>query len=124
MTAGLTAMKLFGRDQVEQLNSLGERCRHQIADAIRVSGIEACVTGAGSMFRIHLKPDVPQNYRQAYVSPAEAKRIKLLLDYAIEHGVVLINTCSGTLSTPMTPREIDVLCDILLGAFRKLRELS
>lgn len=123
MTAGLKAMELFDRAQVERLNALGERCRRQIADAIRIAGIDACVTGAGSMFRIHLKPQQPANYRQAYASGEQARRIKTLLDYAIDHGVLLINTCSGALSTAMQEREIDFLSEMLVGGFRKLAEL-
>ena len=37
MTAGLTAMKLFDRDEVERLNALGDRTRKQIAEAIRTA---------------------------------------------------------------------------------------
>jgi hypothetical protein len=36
---------------------------------------------------------------------------------------MLINTCSGALSTPMTGREIDRLTDVLLGGFRTIKEM-
>jgi glutamate-1-semialdehyde 2,1-aminomutase len=123
MTAGLTAMQLFDRAQVVRLNALGERARKQIARAIGDVGIPACVTGAGSMFRIHLKPALPANYRDAYVTPHEAQRVKALLDHCFDNGVMLINTCSGTLSTPMTEKEIDQLAQVLHRGFRKLKEM-
>ena len=124
MTAGLTAMELFNRDEVTRLNALADRARKQIAEAIREADYPACVTGDGSMFRIHLKPEAPTNYRMSYSSPDEAKLVKLLLDHLFDHGIMLINTCSGTLSTPMTGAEIDRLTDALLDGFRKLKEVG
>jgi glutamate-1-semialdehyde 2,1-aminomutase len=123
MTAGLTAMRLFDRDAVARLNELGERARRQIADAIATSGFPACVTGAGSLFRIHMTPDSPVSYRLAYVDPVRTRLTKALLDHAFENGVMLIHTCSGALSTAMTGREIDTLSDVLLTGFRKLKEM-
>ncbi len=123
MTAGLAAMELFSRDEVARLNALGERARTQIAEAIRAADVPACVTGGGSMFRIHMKPVAPADYRAAYVGPVEAALIKGLLDHLFDHGIMLINSCSGTLSTPMTGTEIDALTDALLGGLRKIREM-
>jgi glutamate-1-semialdehyde 2,1-aminomutase len=121
MAAGLAAMQLYDRDAVARLNRLGDRARRQIAAAIAESGFPASVTGAGSVFRIHMTPEPPTTYREAYVDPDKARLTKALLDYSFEHGAMLINTCSGVLSTVMTEREIDALCEILAGGFRALR---
>jgi glutamate-1-semialdehyde 2,1-aminomutase len=123
MTAGLAAMELYDEEAVQWLNELGYRIRRNIQDVITIAGIPACVTAAGSIFRIHMNPEVPDNYRDAYVGPVEQKLIRALLDHLFDHGIMLINTCSGTLSTPMTMHEIDVLTDALLSGFRKIREL-
>jgi glutamate-1-semialdehyde 2,1-aminomutase len=120
MAAGHTAMRLYDREAVARLNALGERARQRIGEAIAGSGFPASVTGAGSIFRIHMTSQVPTTYREAYVDPQRARLTKALLDYAFEHGVMLINTCSGALSTVMTEHEIDTLCEVLLGGFRKL----
>ena len=122
MTAGLVAMQMFDRDAVERLNALGDRARKQIAEAIRDAGVPACVTGAGSAFRIHMKPTPPCDYREAYVTRSEARRTKILLDHAIDHGILLINTCSGMLSTPMTHAQIDQLTDVLAGGLAKVKQ--
>jgi glutamate-1-semialdehyde 2,1-aminomutase len=121
MSAGLRAMELFNRDAVARLNALGDRARRQIREAIGSSGLPASVTGAGSLFRIHMAPTPPTTYREAYVDPERARLTKTLLDYAFEHGVMLINTCSGALSTAMTEREIDMLCEVLLAGFRHVQ---
>ena len=123
MSAGLTAMRLFDREAVARLNELGDRARRQIADAIATSGFPACVAGAGSLFRIHMAPEPPAGYRQAYIDPRRAQLMKALLDHTFGNGVMLVHTCSGALSTVMTPREIDMLSDVLLAGFRKLKEM-
>ena len=46
MVAGLAAMQLFDEDAVVRLNRLAELARGRIAEAIRVAGVPACVTGA------------------------------------------------------------------------------
>jgi glutamate-1-semialdehyde 2,1-aminomutase len=121
MTAGLVAMELFDEAAVTNLNKLAEYTRGQIAEAIRIADIPACVSGGGSMFRVHMKPEIPLNYRAAYVSPEELKSTQVLLDHLFDNGMMLINTCSGALSTVMTAREIDRLVEAMLGGFRKIK---
>lgn len=122
MVAGLAAMELFDRDVVAKLNALGDLARRQIAETISAAQISACVTGAGSMFRIHFKPTPPRNYRESFATPAETRQLRALLDFLFAHGIALINSGTGTLSTPMTAREIDLLTDTLLAGFRQIQE--
>ncbi len=124
MTAGLAAMEYFDRDQVAKINTLADVARGQIAEAIRLAGIPACVTGRGSIFRIHMKAQPPKNYRESYVTPEESRLIRALLDHALEEGIILIGTCSGTLSTPMHQPQIDRLSEVLLSGFRKIKAMK
>ena len=123
MSAGLTAMRLFDREAVQRLNTLGEQARHQLGEVIDASRFPASVTGAGSLFRLHFTPEAPRTYRDAFVDAERARLSYALLDYAFAHGIILINTCSGALSTVMTEREVDTLCEVLLGGLRALRRL-
>lgn len=123
MTAGMAAMQQFERAAVDELNHRGAAARRIIAEAIRGAGIPACVTGAGSMFRIHLKPTPPKNYRESYIGAAEMRRLRALLDYLLAHGILLIGTGTGTLSTPMTDNDLDQLGEALAGGFRAIRDL-
>lgn len=122
MVAGHTAMKMFDRAAVERVNQLAERACAQITEAIQIAGIPACVTGGGSMYRVHMKPEVVGGYRSAYVTPVEAKLVKSLLDYLFNNGIMMINTCSFTTSTVMTEKEIDTLSEVMLGGFRSLKD--
>jgi glutamate-1-semialdehyde 2,1-aminomutase len=124
MVAGRVSMELFDREAVERINRLADRARDQIAEAIGIADIPACVTGGGSMFRVHMKPEAPRNYREAFETKEEAGWIKMLLDHLFDNGIMMINTCSGTLSTPMTQGEIDTLADVMLSGFRKIKKAA
>ena len=120
MTAGLVAMELFDLEAVARVNALARRAIDGIEAAIRATGFRACVTGGGSMFRVHMKDRPPRNYREAFPTPEENRRLKLLLDHLFEAGFMMINTCSATISTPMTEAEIDSLVAALENGFRKV----
>jgi len=121
MTAGLTSMELFDALAIERLNALAKRAIHGIEEAIRETGAKACVTGAGSMFRIHMKQDPPKNFREAYLTKEENAKLKILLDHLFDEGFLMINTCSAALSTAMTEAEIDALVSAIKSGFQKLK---
>ncbi len=124
MTAGLATMQAFDQAAVDRLNDLGRSTRALIAEAIANSGTAASVTGAGSMFRLHLKEQTPSNYRSTYHTPQEAAGIKQLFDYMYDHGFMMINTCSGALSTAMTMREIEQFVQTLESGLRQLGQAA
>jgi glutamate-1-semialdehyde 2,1-aminomutase len=124
MTAGYVAMQHFDRDAVAHVNALADRARDAITEAARETGVAACVTGRGSMFRVHLKADPPRDYRAAYAERGEVARLNVLLDHLFDSGFVMINTCSGNISTPMSTAEIDRLAEAFLAGFRKLAALE
>ncbi len=121
MTAGLKSMQMFDQSAVLRLNKLANYARNSISEAIKIADVPACVTGAGSMFRIHMKPEAPVSYRDAYVTPREAALTKTLLDHLFDDGIMMINTCSGVLSTVMTEKEIDRLAEAVLGGLNKMK---
>jgi glutamate-1-semialdehyde 2,1-aminomutase len=120
MTAGLTAMEMFDRPAVTRVNALAKRVIKGIEEAIEKTGVGACVTGGGSMFRVHLKDHPPRDYREAFSSREEAMRMKMFLDHLFDAGFLMINTCSGTISTAMGEAEVDSLVEAMEAGFRKL----
>ena len=123
MTAGSIAMSLFNEAAVLELNALADKVRAGLAEAIKIADVPACVTGRGSMFRIHLKQFAPTNYRDAYVGPDEQKCLSSLLDHFFDNGLIMVETCSGLLSTPMTQTEVDHLCQVSLEGLRKIKPM-
>ncbi|MBT5136096.1 MAG: aminotransferase class III-fold pyridoxal phosphate-dependent enzyme, partial [Phycisphaerae bacterium] len=120
LTAGLESMKLFDATAIERINTLAQRAIDGIERAIKETGATACVTGAGSMFRIHMKEHAPKNFREAYMSPEENAKLKILLDHMFDENFLMINTCSAVLSTPMTESEIDELVEAVKRGLQKL----
>jgi len=121
MTAGYTAMRDFDQAAVKKVNDLASYAKEEINKVINDVGINACVTGAGSMFRIHLKAQAPKNYREAYADKTESKLITELVDYLFDHGIMMINTCTATLSTAMTTKEINHLVSTLKDGFTHIK---
>lgn len=120
ITAGLVAMKKFDKPAVDRLNVLAKRAIEGIEEAIRETGVTACVTGGGAMFRVHMKGQPPHNFREAYLTPEENAKLHVLLDHLFDEGMVMINTCTATLSTAMSEVEIDALIAALKSGFEKL----
>ncbi len=121
MVAGLTAMQLFDKQAVTELNQQGDKLRAMIADVIKLVDVPACVTGDGSMFRIHMKAKPPVNYRDAFATPGETRLMTALVDHLFDNGFMMINTCSGTLSTVMSDRELAHFAEVLHAGFKKLK---
>lgn len=121
MTAGRVAMELFDEDAVIKINKLADYARVSIEEAIKLADVPACVTGGGSMFRIHMKTEAPVSYRDAYVTPRESELTKTLLNHLFDDGIMMINTCSGVLSTVMGEAEIDRLAQAVLGGLKKMK---
>jgi glutamate-1-semialdehyde 2,1-aminomutase len=120
MVAGLTSMQLFDEAAVKRLNALTDRTVKGLEAAIARTGVTACVTGGGSMFRVHFKEHAPRNYRETYASAEENRMVNLQLDHMFESGFMMINTCAGVLSTPMGETEVDAFVNAMEAGFRKL----
>ncbi len=121
-TAGRIAMEFFDRDSVSRLNELTARAIHQIKEAIREADVPVSITGAGSMFRIHLSPNPPTTYRQAYQPPQISQLVNKLLDFMYhQEKIMLINTCSCMFSTVLTQKEVDRLSEGFLRGFRFIK---
>ena len=118
MTAGLVTMELFDRPAVARVNRLADRARTGIEEAIRETGVGACVTGGGSLFRVHLKPQPPRDYREAFADPNETRLLRGLLDHLLAAGFIMINTGSAAVSTAMVEDDIDGLVEAMRGWFR------
>ncbi|MFC4271368.1 aminotransferase class III-fold pyridoxal phosphate-dependent enzyme [Sneathiella chungangensis] len=121
MTAGYTALRYFGPSEVAKLNELGDYARKNLTELFRTLDIPVCVTGIGSLFRVHLKPEPPKNFRETFQAPAEKAVVGAIVRSLYEEGFMMIHTCSAALSTPMTRLEIDMLVDALNRILKSLR---
>lgn len=120
MTAGLAAMELYDRAAVDRVNALAARARSGIQSAIDALGTQVSVSGRGSMLRLHVKPQVPQDYRAAYMSADEKRRLASLVNSLFDQGLILIGTGTLAISTPMTEAEVDFLVTQVALALERL----
>ena len=68
VTAGLKTIEIIEREQVPQrINKLGERMQAALRELLRDSGVEGCVSGVGSMFKVFFSPSGKEvrNYADA-----------------------------------------------------------
>lgn len=72
-------------------------------------GSGALPSSRGAMFRIHVQPTPPRHYRDAYPSPDEAARLSRFFDALLQAGILLIYSCTGAVSTPMSSNEVEQL---------------
>ncbi len=122
MTAGYKAMELFDELSVMKLNELTASAIEQIKEIIKIVDVPVSITGAGSMFRIHLKPTAHETYRETYQPHAEKVLINELMDFMYYHEkILMINTCSCMFSTVIRQKEINRLTEGLERAFRMLK---
>ncbi len=122
ITAGYTAMSLFDKQAVLELNKLTKIAIEQVEEAISLAGIRACVTGAGSMFRVHFNNTTPTTYREAY----QGKEVKIinneLLDYLfLKEDIIMINTCACMFATTLNQQHVDRLSEALLNGFKIIK---
>lgn len=122
MTAGHVAMKQFDKEAVDRLNKLTAMAISQTEEAARIADVPVSITGAGSMFRIHLRPTPPKTYREAYQTKEATGVMNELLEYMYnKEKMLLINTLSCMFSTVLTQTEVDKLSEALLRAFKAMK---
>ena len=122
MTAGKVAMDLYDKEAVNKINAVTKQAIAQLEEAIRIADVPLSITGAGSMFRIHLRPEVPTTYREAYQNAEQKAVINKLLDYLFyEEKIMMINTLACMFSTVTGQKEVDRLAEGMLNAFKTLK---
>lgn len=118
-TAGRVAVELFDKEAVLKINLLTQKAINQLNEAIKITDVPVSITGAGSMFRFHLNSTQPTTYREAYQTKEAVGVIKEILDYLYyEENIMMINTLACMFSTVMTQKEVDILSNGMLNAFK------
>ena len=111
MVAGITTLELMTPKEYDHLDELGQAARSKLRALFERTGCEAQVTGWGSLFRIIMSRRPLVDYRSSLI-PAEAKAAGQKLYYGLmARGVALTNTLLGSMSTPMSMKEIDTLVE-------------
>ncbi len=122
MTAGRVAMEMFDEQAVSNLNALAMKARKQIEEVIKIADVPMCLTGAGSMFKLHFQKHAPNTYREAYQNKETREIINELLDYLfLKEDIIMINTLACMFSTTLTQKDIDRLSEALLHGIKIMK---
>jgi glutamate-1-semialdehyde 2,1-aminomutase len=76
------------------------------------------------MFLVHMKQTPPRNYREAYPTPDESRRLKALLEHLYDERCSIISSGACVFSTPMTEAEIDTLVGAFKSGFAMLASMG
>lgn len=119
MAAGQAAMELLTPAALDRLNAMGERLRREANAALAEIGVPGQVTGAGSLFRVHMTSRPLSDYRSAVATVPEREAYTRLYRYLLVHGIFITSTGLGCLSTPMSEAEVDAFIQVFRAALKE-----
>ena len=108
MTAGLTTLKILEDGQlISKLNGLGDKIREQLREIFEANGVDAQVTGAGSLFNTHFTKEEVKDANAAF--KADRKKLVHYHLKLMENGVFFLPTHTGALSTAHSEADVQKL---------------
>lgn len=123
MTAGLAAMRHLDNAAFAHLETLGNVIRDGIRQAISDFDAPLCVTGAASLFRIHMTAQLPNDYREAYLAPVAASLMRQLTRFFAENGIILPHCAAASISTPMARADADLIVAVFTDFLERHQDM-
>lgn len=117
--AGITAMEKMTPEEFDRINALGETLREGLAEAMDGVRVPGQVTGAGSLFNLHLHSRPLTDYRSTTLTPAEKARTAAVYQSMLAHGIFMSPSMMGCVSTPMGEGEIQTCVDAFSAALHE-----
>lgn len=105
LAAGLATLKELEAGGEAHLLSLGERARTGLRKVVADLGLQARVTGVGSLFHLHFTAQDVRSAREA--EDADHARIRRLHEALLAHGCYFYAGRLGFLSTAHTAEDVD-----------------
>ncbi len=123
VAAGLATLRHLTPERYARLAELGDRLRSSLGDGLAAAGLEARVTGAASLFQVHLGGPADSGSMAtgrsggdpAAAATAKARARRFYLSLLVD-GFFTAPRGMGALSTPMTEREVDAFVDAAVRA--------
>ena len=116
MVAGLATLRILTPGAYDKLNSLTLRLGSKLDAVFKEADIQAQVTVAGSLFRVHFLPEKPHNYRAALQD--DAAMHKWLTFSLLNQGIYWKQ--GGNVSLPMQDTHIDQLVSSVRTALQQI----
>lgn len=111
MAAGLATLEALTPEAYAHLDGLGERLRTRVRALFEARGVEATVTGVGSLFCLHWTRGPVVDYRSS--RPGDPDRPLRTYLGLLNEGIVLSQRGMGAVSVPMTEADVDRFVEAL-----------
>lgn len=119
MVAGYAAMRKMTPEEFARLAALGAFVREGLAEALDGARVPGQVTGAGSLFAVHLHDGELRDFRDFWGTADARSRQKALHDALYTQGAIVAPALTGCLSTPMNEMDANRLIDAFAAALRE-----
>jgi glutamate-1-semialdehyde 2,1-aminomutase len=100
MAAGLATLNQLNSEAYQHLDELGERIRNSLSKMCEEQGIEHCVTGKGSIFRLHFSSAKIVDY-ESTTRYSDERKERVFDSLMLARGVFLPSFHSAFCSLPM-----------------------
>ena len=113
MAAGLKAIELLTEDAISAINDAGRFLAESLARSLAACGLSGCVTGYGSMFNVHLGPQVTSVKTGSDVLGEDARLMRLLHLAFMNEGIFTSSHGFLNCSTVLTARDIQAVSEAI-----------
>jgi glutamate-1-semialdehyde 2,1-aminomutase len=104
MVAGLATLKELTVSEIDRINKLGEKLRTIFSNALEEVGINAQVTGMGSLAQIHFTNQEIKDWRSAAPARIDIRTILHLM--LMNRGIFAVSRTMFNISTAMGEKEV------------------
>ncbi len=122
MVAGVAALEALTPESFSHLDALGDRFQEKMTALFEKLGIEAQITGLGSLRRIHFNKARLSDFRSTLLAGGDGvQKVAALADALFEDGVIIAPNGLICFSTVMTFDDID---EVVTAFERSLAKMS
>lgn len=120
MMGGIAALDDLTPASYEHLERMGERLEDGLIGLFDRLGMDAQVTGLGSLRRLHLSRTPLTDFRSTFAAGDSSKKVAELARALFDEGVIIAANGLMALSTPMTAADIDEIVAAFNRSARRL----
>jgi glutamate-1-semialdehyde 2,1-aminomutase len=116
MAAGLATLAVFDGGAVARLNAAGDRVRAKLQALVDASGLQATITGYGSLMQLHFAGGPVRTPEDA--ARGDRRLVRLMHLALLNRGIFSAARQTYVLSTPMHQANLDVFTDRFADALQ------
>lgn len=122
MRAGAACMRLLNPPAFKHLDAIGERVREGINLALARHNIPGQAVGLGSLLKVHFTDKPLSDYRSAYATPEQVRRLAVFNRGLLNRGVLAASYGLMALSTCMNDTDVEQIIEAIEGAASDIAE--